>query len=294
MKMSLTSNGRRVGTALIAAALTAFAIGGLAIAASGNPADSSSGAFSACLNSKSGALGSVTVSPSSPAVCPKGTVAVSWNAQGPAGAPGAVGPTGPEGPTGAPGATGATGASGADGADGATILNGPGAPAASLGRVGDLYLDTASYAFYGPKTSDGWGSPHVLSAPSTPPSPSASPTTPSIDLMTDVNNCGAVGNVVPQEPNSTPSCSDGHASFNCFGGYADVDLVFSNGCEVNLMTDPDHCGAVGVHVQLPNATTGCVLGHAVIIACYQGYEDLNNVTLDGCEYKIPPSSTPSP
>jgi hypothetical protein len=294
MKMGLTFNGRRVATALIAATLTAFALGGLAIAASGNPADDGSGLFSACLNSKTGALGSVTVSPSSPAVCPKGTFAVSWNAQGPAGAAGAVGPAGPAGPTGAAGATGATGPAGTDGADGATILNGSGAPAASLGRVGDLYLDTASYALYGPKTSDGWGGPHVLSAPSTPSSPSATPTAPSIDLTNDVNNCGAVGNVVPQEPNSTPSCSDGHASFNCSAGYADVDLVFSNGCEVDLMTDVDNCGAVGNHVQLPNATTGCVLGHAVIIACYEGYEDLNNMTLDGCEYMIPPSSTPSP
>jgi hypothetical protein len=43
-----------------------------------------------------------------------------------------------------------------------TILTGSGAPAAALGTSGDLYLDTATYQIYGPKTSGGWGSPTSL------------------------------------------------------------------------------------------------------------------------------------
>ncbi len=46
-----------------------------------------------------------------------------------------------------------------------TILTGSGAPAATLGATGDLYLDTATYQIYGPKTSTGWGSSTSLQGP---------------------------------------------------------------------------------------------------------------------------------
>ena len=36
------------------------------------------------------------------------------------------------------------------------ILSGSGAPAATLGAVGDLYLNTATYQLSGPKTCLGW------------------------------------------------------------------------------------------------------------------------------------------
>ena len=38
-----------------------------------------------------------------------------------------------------------------------TLISGSGAPAASNGVVGDLYYDTNSISFYGPKTTNGWG-----------------------------------------------------------------------------------------------------------------------------------------
>lgn len=52
---------------------------------------------------------------------------------------------------------GATGAAGAAGKNGSQILNGTGAPAASLGNTGDYYLDQTNYLLYGPKTASGWG-----------------------------------------------------------------------------------------------------------------------------------------
>jgi hypothetical protein len=90
----------------------------------------------------------------------------STGATGPGGATGATGPQGPQGATGAAGATGATGATGAAGATGATgatgaagskIYSGGGAPAATLGAVGDYYFDNVNDLFYGPKTAAGWG-----------------------------------------------------------------------------------------------------------------------------------------
>lgn len=77
-------------------------------------------------------------------------------AAGPQGAPGAQGAQGPAGPQGSPGANGT------NGTNGNTVLSGSGAPAASLGSVGDFYIDTDFDDLYGPKTSSGWGGPTSL------------------------------------------------------------------------------------------------------------------------------------
>lgn len=61
-----------------------------------------------------------------------------------------------------PGAFNLKGNTGATGQPGATILNGTTTPAASLGRVGDFYYNTAIAEFYGPKTATGWGLPVSL------------------------------------------------------------------------------------------------------------------------------------
>lgn len=48
---------------------------------------------------------------------------------------------------------------GEDGEDGNQIHAGGGTPDASLGDLGDFYLDQANYDMYGPKTDNGWGTP---------------------------------------------------------------------------------------------------------------------------------------
>lgn len=57
---------------------------------------------------------------------------------------------------GAEGAPGAKGEQGLKGADGSTIHSGTGAPANTLGNIGDFYLDKNTSEFYGPKTATGW------------------------------------------------------------------------------------------------------------------------------------------
>jgi hypothetical protein len=46
---------------------------------------------------------------------------------------------------------------GAKGTAGSKILSGTVTPAATVGAVGDYYLDKISYSLYGPKVSTGWG-----------------------------------------------------------------------------------------------------------------------------------------
>lgn len=62
------------------------------------------------------------------------------------------------------GPPGADGEDGADGQDGSQIYAGSGAPDASLGVIGDYYLDQDNYDLYGPKIADGWGTPLNLQA----------------------------------------------------------------------------------------------------------------------------------
>lgn len=60
------------------------------------------------------------------------------------------------------GADGINGINGKDGINGKTILSGRGRPYASLGVVGDFYIDLNTYNLYGPKTSQGWNNPISL------------------------------------------------------------------------------------------------------------------------------------
>ncbi len=68
-----------------------------------------------------------------------------------------------------------------------TILSGKGAPSASLGLLGDFYIDTSSMNFYGPKTSTKWPTPISLKGPAGPIGPSG------IDGKTSASQSGLKG-----------------------------------------------------------------------------------------------------
>src|ERR1700733_2494446 len=123
----------------------------LTLAAGGTTADAtitvgpvdSSGVIHGCYTSQALNGSHVFVLQDAGTNCPKGTTAISWNQEGPAGPAGATGPagnTGPAGPQGPAGQTGATGPAGPQGstgpagpagADGNTVLNGNGPPTGS-------------------------------------------------------------------------------------------------------------------------------------------------------------------
>jgi Collagen triple helix repeat (20 copies) len=130
IRSRLAGSARRsIAPALVAA--LGFGAGSVAIALGGS---SGGGTYYACLGS--GLLSHVTLVTSSTQArpsCPSGMKRIAWSKTG------LVGPQGPAGTS------------------GAVILSGQGAPAATLGAVGDLYLDVTNYRLYGPKTADGWG-----------------------------------------------------------------------------------------------------------------------------------------
>lgn len=96
-----------------------------------------------------------------------GVAGIQYSLKGPQGDKGDKGDTGAQGPKGEKGDTGAqgsqgekgdkgtNGANGTNGADGASRLTGSGAPAASLGKDGDVYIATDTYDLY-TKANGAW------------------------------------------------------------------------------------------------------------------------------------------
>jgi alpha-tubulin suppressor-like RCC1 family protein len=93
-----------------------------------------------------------------------------------------------------------------------------------------------------------------------------------VTLASDVNHCGACGNAC-SFANAAAECTAGTCGFSvCNTGFAERDGIIANGCEVNLNTDANNCGAVGNVCTAANGTPGCVGGVCVAVACNAGYD----------------------
>jgi hypothetical protein len=66
--------------------------------------------------------------------------------------------------------------------------------------------------------------------------------------MTDVNNCGACGTVcIPGPHVSSVACNASQCKITaCNTGFVDCDGNFNTGCEVNVQTNTQNCGACGL------------------------------------------------
>ncbi|MBX3259744.1 MAG: hypothetical protein KIS78_01990 [Labilithrix sp.] len=94
------------------------------------------------------------------------------------------------------------------------------------------------------------------------------------DTKVDDNNCGACGtrcrpptDAGPPPPNTVYGCGGGECGkLRCQPGWADCDGdVASNGCEVRIVDDPEHCGGCGIKcgagqicLTAPGGTPACV------------------------------------
>lgn len=85
--------------------------------------------------------------------------------------------------------------------------------------------------------------------------------------------------------NATPTCNSNVCSYICDAGYGDCTSG-PDGCETNLMTDPNHCNGCGNVCNLPNATAGCSGGTCIITACNVGWGDCDANPANGCEANL--------
>ncbi|MFO0609192.1 MAG: hypothetical protein U0324_38870 [Polyangiales bacterium] len=103
-----------------------------------------------------------------------------------------------------------------------------------------------------------------------------------VALATDTANCGACGTACPARANAAATCAAGACGFACNPGFANCDGAAANGCEVNLNTDPAHCGACTTACSAAGGTASCTAG-ACGITCATGRGNCNGAVGDGCE-----------
>jgi hypothetical protein len=107
-----------------------------------------------------------------------------------------------------------------------------------------------------------------------------------VNLNTDVNNCGACGHACSRN-NATSHCAGGACLVDsCAPGYGNCNLSPSDGCETNLLSDPNNCGACGHVCAGAHATEACVNGLCVVAACDAGYGNGDNDASTGCETNL--------
>jgi len=103
------------------------------------------------------------------------------------------------------------------------------------------------------------------------------------DLQTTVAHCGGCNAPCPVPANATATCAGGTCGYTCNGTWQDCDGDATNGCEFDLASDPNHCGACGTVCTTANGTAGCSAGLCVIASCNLGWLNCDGEVATGCE-----------
>lgn len=110
-------------------------------------------------------------------------------------------------------------------------------------------------------------------------------------LTTGVN-CGSCGNTCPSRPNASAGCSGTTCYYQCIGQgsldrYENCNGDWSDGCEIYMTGNPDHCGTCYNACDdpgLPHVHRSCdpVIPTCTGV-CDSGYYNCNGTWSDGCE-----------
>jgi hypothetical protein len=106
-----------------------------------------------------------------------------------------------------------------------------------------------------------------------------------LDLQADAANCGACGNACSAPANSDVACNAGVCESSCQAGFGDCNGDPTDGCETDLNTTLEHCGAcnagcvAGENVD----AAACAAGVCTVGACKTGFGDCDGDVLTGCE-----------
>jgi hypothetical protein len=107
-----------------------------------------------------------------------------------------------------------------------------------------------------------------------------------VTLASNPMHCGVCGNACPTRPNATAACTTGVCSFTCAMGFGNCNGLTSDGCEVDLQSNPLNCGACARRCSaVANGTATCA-SSTCGFACLPGFGDCNSNGLDGCEVSI--------
>jgi hypothetical protein len=101
-------------------------------------------------------------------------------------------------------------------------------------------------------------------------------------VLQDLNNCGACGNVCSVK-NGSPMCQAKNCGIlSCSAGFKDCDGLYATGCEAALLTDVNNCGTCGKKCTNPNGNATCNNG-VCSASCSAGSADCDKNPDNGCE-----------
>lgn len=103
-------------------------------------------------------------------------------------------------------------------------------------------------------------------------------------ISADPDNCGGCGLVCQRAPNIEVFCRQRVCGLgDCLAGFADCNGSPNDGCEVELDTTLEHCGACRSPCNRPHAQMACEGGQCNFLACDPGYFDCDGIAENGCE-----------
>ena len=105
------------------------------------------------------------------------------------------------------------------------------------------------------------------------------------DLQTSAGHCGACGNACGTQ-HGAATCTAGACVISCASGFGDCNAVSKDGCETELASAIDHCGACGKACMSPHATNVCERSLCLQSGCTSGFGDCNASAVDGCEVDL--------
>ena len=106
-----------------------------------------------------------------------------------------------------------------------------------------------------------------------------------MDTTKDAQNCGACGTVCSRL-NARSTCEAGQCMVGaCDPGWGDCNHDATDGCEVNLRSDPSNCTACGMVCSVANAGAGCSNG-CYLRSCNFGFDDCDGNEKNGCELNV--------
>ena len=110
------------------------------------------------------------------------------------------------------------------------------------------------------------------------------------DLTEDLAHCNGCNQAC--EPDfATPDCNDGSCEVDsCIAPHANCDSQHSNGCEINLSNNRNHCGRCTRSCNNTQTDSIICSGSTCLPSCKQGYGNCNNPSIsqsdDGCETSL--------
>lgn len=106
-----------------------------------------------------------------------------------------------------------------------------------------------------------------------------------VDTANSVSNCGACGRQCAAVANGTPGCANSNCRIaSCNTNFQDCDNAITNGCEIDITSNVNHCSACGKPcAAVANGTPACAASTCKIGSCNAGFADCDNMLASGCE-----------